>query len=158
MTANAGPLVILCDTREQRIPPFPDGVVLERATLAEGDYTSELLQGIAAIERKGLDDAAASLIGCERFDDEVRRLLPYRFKAVVVEGNLGQLYRARLVHPHAVLGKIASLFARWDLPVLFVENPAGCGRLIAGLLKRWQDRVAAENEAGSRGPSFTGAQ
>jgi ERCC4-type nuclease len=137
-------MVVFMDTREQRPPPPPPGVTYERWTLSEGDYTTRALQGVGVIERKSAEDFAASIIGCERFDDEVRRLLNYRFKAVVVEGSLGEVYRCRSLHPHAVLGKICSLLARSDLPCLFVENAAGCGRTIAGLLRRWEERVAEE--------------
>ena len=133
------------DTREQRPPPLPPGVAVERATLSEGDWTSTLVQGIGVIERKSVPDFAASIIGCERFDDEVRRLLPYRWKVVLVEGSLADVYRARDLRPNAVLGKIASLLARSDLPCVFVESPAACGRMIAGLLSRWEQRLAAEN-------------
>jgi ERCC4-type nuclease len=58
-------------------------------------------------------------------DREVERLRPIRFKAIVVEGDLSQVYRECNVHPHAVLGTIASFLARADLPVLFAVNPHG---------------------------------
>jgi ERCC4-type nuclease len=144
---NARPptLVILADPREQRIPPFPEGVVVERATLAEGDYTSRLAQGIGVIERKSVSDFASSITHSrERFDDEIRRLRNYRWKAIVIEGDLSDVYRAGHVHPHSVLGSIASFFARADLPCLFAVNPSGAGRLIAGVLKRWEERLEFE--------------
>jgi hypothetical protein len=34
--------------------------------------------------------------------------------------------------------------ARWDCPVLFAVNPVSAGRLMAGLLKRWEERLAGE--------------
>jgi ERCC4-type nuclease len=142
------PFTIFCDTREQTPPPFPDGVVLERWTLSEGDYTSPALQGVAAIERKSLGDFASSISReRERLDDELRRFVPYRFKCIVVEGDLSQLYRVTSIHPNSILGSIASFYARRDCPTLFVSNPAGAGRLIAGLLRRWQERLEAEQGA-----------
>jgi ERCC4-type nuclease len=144
---SADPFIIYCDTREQMPPPFPDGVTLERVTMAEADYTTHLLQGIAAIERKSLSDFANSITrDRERFDDELRRLVPYRFKCICVEGDLGTLYRESAVHPHSVIGSIASFYARRDCPTLFVLNAAGAGRLIAGLLRRWEERLTAERE------------
>jgi ERCC4-type nuclease len=141
------PLVVFADTREQTIPPFPEGVTVERVTMAEADYTTPLLQGIAAIERKSLLDFASSIThGRERLDDELRRLIPYRWKCIVVEGDLGTLYRESAVHPHSVIGSIASFYARRDCPTLFVLNPAGAARLIAGLLRRWEERLTAEQE------------
>jgi ERCC4-type nuclease len=142
---RTAPFVILVDTREQTPPPFPDGVVLERATLGEADYTTGALKGIAAIERKSGSDYASSM-GCdrERVDREIQRLQSYRWKCIVVEDDLTRVYRKTLVHPHALLGSIASMFARYDVPTLFVGHPAGAGRLIAGLLRRWEERVAAQ--------------
>jgi ERCC4-type nuclease len=142
------PLVILVDTRERAIPPFPAGVGLERATLSEGDYTSEALQGVAAIERKSVSDFASSITrDRQRFDDEIRRMLGYRWRCIVIEGELSEVYRISAVHPHSVLGTIASFFARSDCPCLFAVNPVGAGRLIAGILRRWEERVACEKGA-----------
>jgi len=140
---NAPEFVIYCDSREQTPPPFPNGVRLERVTMSEADYTTPALQGIAVIERKSADDFASSITaGRERFDDEIRRLLPYRWKCIVVEGELSQIYRERQIHPHSVLGSIASFMARSDLPTLFAVNAVGAGRLIAGILRRWEERLA----------------
>jgi DNA excision repair protein ERCC-4 len=139
------PFVILADTREQLIPPFPDGVVVERATLETADYTTPVLRTIAVIERKSPGDFASTLSwGRQRFDREVERLQGFVWKAVVVEGELSEVFRSSATHPHAIIGSIASLFARHDTPVLFVGNPAGAGRLISGLLRRWEERVAVE--------------
>jgi ERCC4-type nuclease len=149
-TASAPAFVVLVDTREQTIPPFPEGVTIERASMGEADYTSVALQGIAAIERKSLVDFASSISHQrERFDDVLRRLVPYRFKCIIVEGELSQLYRVTSMHPHSILGSIASFLARRDCPTLFVGNPAGAGRLIAGLLRRWEERVHAERAEGT---------
>lgn len=136
------PLIIYCDTREQRPPPFPEGVTLERVTMDSGDYTTEKLQGIAVVERKSMNDFASTITaGRERFDDEVRRLAGYRWKAIVVEGELSGVYRCTRAHPHSILGSIASFCARSDLPTLFALNESGAGRLIAGLLRRWEERL-----------------
>jgi ERCC4-type nuclease len=136
---------IFADTREQTIPPFPEGVVIERASMGEGDYTTPALQGIAVIERKSVSDFASSVTrDRERFDDEIRRLLGYRFKAIVVEGDLSEVYRASAAHPHSIIGSIASFFARSDCPTFFAVNATGAGRLIAGILRRWEERVTDE--------------
>ena len=141
----AAPFVIYADTREQAVPPFPAGVEVQRVTMSEADYTSPRLQGIGVIERKSISDFASSISHeRERFDDEVRRLTGYRWKAIVIEGDLSAVYRAGRLHPHSVLGSIASFFARADLPCLFAVNAAGAGRLIAGILKRWEERLEAE--------------
>jgi len=145
--ADVPPLTVLVDTREQCVPPWPAGVVVERTTLKEGDYTTPALRTIAVIERKSVCDFASTLSWHrERFDREVQRLQPYKHKCIVVEGDITTVYRSSAMHPNAVIGSIASLYARWDVPTLFVGNEAGCGRLIAGLLRRWQERLAGQGE------------
>lgn len=145
------PFTILADTREQAIPPFPAGIVVERKTLTEADYTTPALIDLARIERKSVNDFGSTLSwGRERFDREVQRLRPYRWKCVVVEGDLSEVYRASAMHPHAIIGSIASLYARWEIPTLFTVNAAGAGRLMAGLLRRWEERVTEEQTQGGQ--------
>ncbi len=142
------PFVIYADTREQRIPPFPTGVDVERWTLDAGDYTTAALQGVGVIERKSAGDYAGSITrDRERFDDELRRLLAYRWRAIVVEGTLDEVLFATRAHPHSVVGTVASHLARSDCATLFVGTPALAGRLIAGILRRWQERLEAEHAA-----------
>jgi ERCC4-type nuclease len=155
VTTAPQPLTILVDTREQLIPPFPAGVLVERVTMDAGDYTTPGLQGIAVIERKSVSDFAQSITHSrERFDDEVRRLVGYRWRCIVVEGDLSTVYRESRVHPHSVLGSIASFFARADLATLFAVSASGAGRLIAGILRRWEERLQAEKEAESSETTF----
>jgi ERCC4-type nuclease len=140
-------LRVYVDPREKAVPPFPPGVELVRVTMAEADYTTEALQGIGVIERKSISDFASSISHeRERFDDEVRRLLGYRWRCIVVEGDLSAVYRCTSMHAHSILGSIASFYARYDLPTFFAVNPAGAGRLIAGVLRRWEERLQAEGK------------
>ncbi len=138
-------MTVLADTREQSIPPMPDGVLVERATLHEGDYTLPGLLGIAVVERKSAQDFVQSITrGRERFDREIERLKAYRFKAIVVEDDLSWCFRYTLAHPHSIIGTIASFTARHDTPVLFAANRTCAGRLICGLLRRWAERIESE--------------
>jgi ERCC4-type nuclease len=140
------PFVILIDSRERTPPPFPDGCITQRVTMAEADYTTPYLQGIAVIERKGSDFASSLTHDRERFDDEIRRLLGYKWRCIIVENDLTAVYRETLATPNSILGSIASLYARWDCPVLFAGNAHGAGRLIAGVLRRWEERHKREAE------------
>ena len=143
MTATT--LAVLFDSREQRpLEPLP-GVTMVKATLDAGDYTTDRLEGIAVIERKSVDDFASSITrDRERLEDEIRRLRDYRFRCIVVEGDIGDVWRLHRIHPHSVIGTCASFFARADCPVLFAGTRAAAGRLIFGILRRWEERVAAE--------------
>jgi ERCC4-type nuclease len=99
-TGGAQP-VLLYDTREVQPLRFKHLRCLRR-TLSEGDYQ---ISGISdfSIERKGsLDEVAACCIGenRERFEREMRRLIPYRFKRLLIVGAscdddvLGYPYRS----------------------------------------------------------------
>ena len=142
------PFVIVADTREQRVPPMPPGVEVVRETMGEGDYTTRFLRAIAVVERKSATDFASSLTwGRERFDREIDRLQSYRWKAIVVEADLSVCCRVSRTHPNSIIGSVASFVARYDVPVLFAASDIGAGRLIAGLLRRWEERVQGEGEA-----------
>jgi len=130
---------------------MPPGVVLRRVSMSTGDYCTEKLQAIAVIERKSVSDFASSIShDRERFDDEIRRMRDYRWRAIVVEGDLSEVYRASNVHPNSVIGSIASFFARNDCPTFFAVNPPGAGRLICGILRRWEERLEAEQAEGGQ--------
>jgi DNA excision repair protein ERCC-4 len=144
-TAAPPILAVLFDSREQ-IPwdPLP-GVTMTKATLSEGDYTTARLQGVAVVERKSIHDFASSITwGRERLDDEVRRLRGYRWRCVIVEGEISEVWRVARIHPHAVLGTCASFYSRADCPVLFAGTRAGAARLAFGILRRWEERLAGE--------------
>lgn len=141
-------LVILADTREQTIPPFPAGCVVQRATLGEGDYTTHALRTVAVIERKSISDFCSTIsAGRERFEREIVRLKAYRWRCVVVEGNLSEAFRSTRMHPHSIVGTVASFYARSDVPTFFLADPATVGRFVAGVLRRWEQRLVSERAA-----------
>jgi hypothetical protein len=79
--SRAAPFIVLADTPEQTIPPFPPGIVIERRMMKEADYTTPALFDVARIERKSVSDFASTITwGRERFDHEVQRLHALRWK------------------------------------------------------------------------------
>jgi ERCC4-type nuclease len=143
--------VILCDTREQRPPPLPDGFVYVRATLAEGDFTTPTLLDVARIERKNPQDFASSMTRDHtRVFREAERLRPYAFKCIVVETDLSHFIMRRhrgAAHPNAIVGSICSLFARYGCPVLFAHDALTAGHMIAGILRRLEDAQSGPEAA-----------
>ena len=139
-------LHILVDSREKSIPPFPDGVTWERRMLEEGDYATEPLLALARIERKSSSDFAGTITrGRERFERELDRLRSFRHRLILVEGNMAEQLAFGTVsqtNPDSILGSIASFYARWDCPVIFAHDQRGCGRLIAGILRRLEERYS----------------
>lgn len=152
-TRTALPLLtVWWDPREKMVIEPPDGVELVKVSLPTFDYTTELLQLVGGIERKSVADIANCMThDGERFDDNIRRMRDYRFKGLVCEGNIDAIWREHQIHPHAVLGRIASYFARADVPVLFAGTRPAAARLICGILRRWEERLTAERaeEAGA---------
>ncbi len=140
-------LTVWYDTREQApIEPL-EGVTLVRVSLPTGDYTTEALQLTGIIERKSVDDFASSIThDRERFEDEIRRMRDYPHRAIVVEGEIGEVWRLHRVHANAVIGTVASFLARFDVPCLFAGTRPAAARMICGILKRWEERVIAERE------------
>jgi hypothetical protein len=94
--AEAQPIIEI-DSREQTPLVFTRLQSIEGATLPEGDYR---IAGVTdfVIERKGsLGELASNCVGSnrDRFERELRRLLPYKFKRLLIVG--GEL-RARYPH------------------------------------------------------------
>jgi len=137
-------MIILCDTREQRPPPLPEGCSYERATLGEGDYTTTALRSLAIVERKTAPDLAGTLTsGRERFEREADRLRAFPFRCVVVEASAAKVSRLGRIAPAALLGSLASFHARWGLPTIFLESPEAVGRYLVGVFRRLEEEHAA---------------
>ena len=129
-------LTAVVDTREQT-PLDVDPLKTVRGTLTTGDYTVLGLESVIAIERKSESD----LLGCvgrdrERFDREIKRLLAYPVRALVVESSwqaieLGQ-WRSKLT-PKQVESSLIG-WAAHGLPLVMAGNHARAGRLVARML------------------------
>jgi ERCC4-type nuclease len=116
--------------------------------LKEGDYSTPNLLQIARVERKTVSDFTSTLTwGRERFDRELVRLDAFRWKCLVVEGSLAECMHLKRMHPNAIVGSLASMFARHDVPCFFMTTPEMVGRFLAGTLRRWEERRSADGEA-----------
>jgi hypothetical protein len=124
------------------------GISCVTKTLPEADLTTELLWKTGAIEIKRDDFGPAVGGDRPRVDRMIERLQSYRFKCIIVADDLTSVYRKTQVHVHAILGTVASWYARRDCPVLFAGNDAGAARLAAGILRRWEERLLAERNGG----------
>src|SRR5258708_22338680 len=133
--ANAQPIIEI-DSREQA-PLLFTRLQSVRVTLAEGDYG---ISGVVdfAVERKGsLDELASCCFGHnrDRFERELFRLRPYRFKRLLVVGAscddciLSHPYRSA-ISPKCVLGSLYAWQARFDIPFVLTPSPEAAARLI----------------------------
>jgi len=148
-------VVAIVDTREQH--PL-DLAPLQTMTggLTTGDYSLKGLEMEVAVERKSLSD----LIGCvgverARFDREVKRLLAYPVRALVVEATWQDVevggWRSK-VTPAAALGSMLGWIAA-GLPVVMAEDHQRAGRYVSRLLyisarRRWRELRALASLAG----------
>jgi DNA excision repair protein ERCC-4 len=140
--------VIVIDTREQCPLPFAR-LVVERGTLASGDYSFRGGEELFAVERKSVADLTACCQGSnrERFERELHRLRGFRFKRLLVVGSREAIERGEYVSriaPKAVLATLAALEARFDVPVVFVPSPEDAGRIIESWAF-WFARELVEN-------------
>lgn len=126
---------LIIDSREQRPLPFPDGVFTETGSLYSGDYSIKGLESLFAVERKSLDDLAASCTReRERFERELHRLRGFRFKRLLIVGTRADLAAGRYyskANPKAIAATLGAFEVRYDLPVVFVPTPEAGGRTVA---------------------------
>ena len=117
---------ILVDTREQT--PFDFlGHPTKTETLPFGDYSLEGFIRDICIERKSLPD----LIACvgrerDRFEKELLALRGYRFRAVIIEADLKEIFTGRWrgeIQPAHVLGSINGWRAKLQIEFIYAGNP-----------------------------------
>jgi len=148
-------ITAIVDTREKH--PLDLAPLRTRlGTLATGDYSVAGLEQVIAIERKALPD----LLACvgrerERFDREVKRLLAFPVRLLLVEASWGAIelgqWRGKLTPAH-VSGSLLGWTAR-GLPVCLAGNHDRAGRIAARLLflaarHRWREAEAFCHAAG----------
>src|SRR3990167_7980076 len=124
MDLTPGDITALIDTREQT-PLDLSPLKTERATLTTGDYSVRGLEQEIAIERKSMPDLLG-VVGRDRarFDREVKRLLAYPTRALVIEGSWREIESGNWrssIPPQTVLGSILGWIA-YGLPVIMAGN------------------------------------
>lgn len=140
---------ILVDTRERYPFRFPDrDVTTERAALPAGDYAVRTQQGavVAAVERKSLDNLAASLSdGTLAF--QMQRLAGLPVAAVAVEGRYSALFKLERVSGTWLADVLARLQVRYpEVQVVFADS-----RRFA---EEWTYRFLAAALADAAGPAL----
>jgi len=129
-------ITAIIDTREQ-LPLDLSPLLWMRSTLETGDYSCIGCESIIALERKSLPDLVAC-VGSERdrFDREIRRLLGYPTRAVVVEAHWSDLeagqWRGKIT-PNQAMGSVLGWIAQ-GVPFLFCGSHEAAGKAVARLL------------------------
>lgn len=135
---------IIVDTREQT-PLVFTRLASEVSGLTTGDYSFSGGEAYMAVERKSVADLVGCCMGVDRarFERELHRLRGFKFKRLLVVGTLEEIaahqYRSR-IEPDAVIGTLAALEVRYEVPVVFAATPEGA----ASWVEQWACWCARE--------------
>lgn len=152
---------IVIDTREQT--PLPIRGESIRAGLLTGDYSYVGGERHFAVERKSLNDLAASVgRDRERFENELHRLRGFDFARLLVVGTVEDIHAARYqsrIQPAAVLASLWAFEVRYRIAVVFQPTPQTAAYAVENWA-RWHAREirnqALAVEVGSVGISGEG--
>jgi ERCC4-type nuclease len=134
---------IIIDSREKTPLAFEFPTIV--GGLSSGDYSLVGAENLFSVERKSLDDLAASCAGSRRevFEHELLRLRGYRFRRLLIIGTEADIhahnYRSNIT-PNALLGSVLSFEVRYDIPLVWEPDAQAAARLV----ERWAQRFASE--------------
>lgn len=142
--ALAAGVVMIRDTREPDPPQGYDfeasGLQVSCQKLDTADYSIVGLQSLALVERKTPADLANCLFGgWERFERELQRLQAIPHKWITVDGDMAHVILASGAHRESVTGKLASIMARYNTPVVCCSSREQARDIARGLLLRVWD-------------------
>ncbi len=124
---------LIVDTREQRPLVFRHLEAVP-GTLQSGDYSIAGLEDEFAVERKSIPDLVGSVTrDRDRFTRELHRLRGFRWKyllAVGTEMELSRLAAQGRANPAQVKHSILAFSARYNLPVVWVDNPEAAAHVV----------------------------
>lgn len=141
---------IFVDTREQKPYAFK-GCITEPKVLKTGDYSVQGGNGRngICIERKTLDDLFGTLTkkdNQKRFEDELKRMDKFGFKAVVIEGDVSDIVRGHKrsgANGRLILAYLLELCLKYQVCPLFCGNRAQAEQVTKDLLVKFaQEDVA----------------
>ena len=136
--------VIAIDRREQLPLEFHE-LPTVRKTLTTGDYSIVGAEQLFTVERKSLDDLAASCVNSRReiFERELLRLRGYRFRRLLIIATEADIrahkYRSNMT-PNALLGSVNTFEVRYDVPLVWEPDVKAAARRI----EQWAIRFARE--------------
>jgi ERCC4-type nuclease len=144
-------ITIVIDTREQQ--PYGFDLPTVRRKLDVGDYSVDGYEHEIVVERKSFDDFIGTIIGSrERFGKELSKLSAYQKAIIVVEGNFDDITRPGSyvsgAHPNAILGFVTSLWAEWEIPVMFCSNRQMAVYFVKEYLRKWVEKRQAQQSLG----------
>ena len=150
---------IIIDSREKTPLVFNCPSVVRG--LYSGDYSFVGAEHLFAVERKSLDDLAASCTFDRRkvFEHELLRLRGHRFRRLLIIGSEEDVCAHRYhseITPKAVLGSLRSFEVRYDVPVVWKADPDSAARQVELWAQKFATEVCKVSYAISQGRSVGG--
>lgn len=131
---------LVIDTREQKPLDFTPHIhrydSITTSTLQEGDYTAFMPGDTRRIcfERKSLQDLIQTLVaGKDRFKRELERLLPYYYRAIIIESTFLEVaspYQFSAMNPNSILGLLQSIQLQYGVDVIFAGTRQNSATII----------------------------
>ena len=148
--ATSKPTIII-DAREQWAWEITK-IATVRGTLKTGDYSLAGFEDQVAIERKSLDDLVQTMIrDRERFERELERLRPYRFKCIIIEADLRAVYHRdyrSTALPQSIVGLVLRCMMDYNIPVFFAATRGIAQDVAISFLKRAWNRLTMPERYG----------
>lgn len=147
---DTGKITIIADTRE-----FQSNVVKELARkdcivapkqLHVADYICSERVGI---ERKSVSDFLQSIIDQRLFEQAKALKEAYPNCAIIVEGNIEDLFTTRNIHPNAINGALSSIAIDYRIPIIWSMAESHTASLLYTIAKR--EQMAEEKAVAIRG-------
>ncbi len=132
---------IVIDTKEQTPWHFTYPTVYKH--LDTGDYSIEGRENLICVERKSLNDLVNTVIhDWLRFSKECRRMSAMNHAYIVVEDSVSNLiggaYESEAL-PQSVRGKLNTIFLRFGVPTIFLDNPVTAGEWVENIFTLYLD-------------------
>ncbi|MDC0679694.1 ERCC4 domain-containing protein [Sorangium atrum] len=148
---DAGSMIIIVDTREQRPWTFGGRLHMEHAALPAGDYSLAGFETSVAIERKSLDDLVQSVTWeRERFLRECERLRAYELKTILVEAGVPDVwahrYRSRTM-PQAVIASALAIEQDFGISTTWAGSRESAEKIAALILSRFHRKRGEVRDA-----------
>lgn len=146
-----GDITAVIDTRESLPYDFSElGLRHQLGTLRTADYSVLGLEHVIAIERKSLSDFVMCCgVERERFEFELKRLMAFEHKALVIEATYDDLMRGEWrgkMLPQQVCASHDS-WVMEGVPITLAGSRASAQRIVARMLfiaarRRWREAVS----------------
>jgi len=132
-----GQIVVVADSRELGALVTRElaklGALVRSETLAVGDF---VLSENIVVERKDVDDFAASIIDGRLFEQAIKLKEAYSKPIMIVEGE--NLTGSGRVRPEAMMGAYASILVDYGIPIVWTQKPSETAQLMFSVARREQ--------------------